>query len=348
MASRSAIAAHFNAQAEACEDLGSPFTALLCRVLPDLVADTETGHRLAGWSGDLRGDALALRLCGGLHGIVLTGADADLAAVYPPNAVDPARLRETLRAAVRRHDALLAASLASPPQTNEVARSAMLLPGFLAIARETGLPLALNEIGASAGLNLFFDRFRYAYGGEVWGDIGSPVHLAPEVRGKGPDLAGQLLAASRHGCDISPVDISANEGALRLKSYTWPDQTDRLARLDAAIDIARDGLFTLERADAAQFVAARLAARLPGQAFVLFHSIMWQYMPGETREAICEQMRDAGAASSATAPIAWLRMEPLESGAPFATLRLTMWPGGAERDLARCNYHGRWLEILER
>lgn len=346
MASRSAIAAHFSAQATACDDLGSPFTARLCRTLPEVLDGTRTGERVFDWTGDLRQDALALRLCGGLHRLVLEGADAELAAAYPPQAPGDAELEAALRGAFARNDAMLAGHLDSPPQTNEVARSAMLLPGFLEVARLTGLPLALNEIGASAGLNLFFDRFRYAYGDEMWGDIGSPVHLAPQLRGEAPDLVGAVSVASRHGCDIRPVDIHDAEGRLRLKSYVWPDQQQRLARLDAAIDIAASGEFELRQDDAADFVAARLAARLPGRVFVLFHSIMWQYMPSETRESIARAIREAGASAGASAPVAWLRMEPVEAGAPFATLSLITWPGGDTRDLARCDYHGRWIETL--
>jgi len=346
MASASAIAAHFAAQAEACDDLGSPFTARLCRMLPALVAGTATGERLAGWSGDLRHDALALRLTGGLHRLMLTGADAGLAGAYPPAEVDDAALAAAVRAAIVAHDALLAAHLDSPPQTNEVARSGMLLPGFLEIARQFNLPLALNEIGASAGLNLFFDRFRYAYGDAVWGDIGSPVHLAPAVRGAAPDLSGALSVASRDGCDVSPVDSSAEDGRLRLTSYVWPDQPARLARLGGAIEIAAGHDGPLVREDADAFVARRLAARLPGQAFVLFHSIMWQYMPETTRQAIEDRMQAAGLSASRNAPIAWLRMEPVVAGDAFATLTLTSWPGGETRRLARCDYHGRWIEML--
>ena len=66
----------------------------------------------------------------------------------------------------------------------------MLLPGFLPIARETGLPLALHEIGSSAGLNLLFDRFHYRYGDVEWGDPASPVRLAPEVRGNPVPIDG--------------------------------------------------------------------------------------------------------------------------------------------------------------
>jgi hypothetical protein len=339
------IAAHFEAQAKACDALDSPFTARICRAaISVLDAGTETGRRVLGWPGDPGADALSLRLAGGLHALVLSGADEELAAVYPPNAVDYAKFRNTLAAAIRRHDATLVKSLASPPQTNEIARSGMLLPGFLFIACKYRLPLAIHEIGSSAGLNLNFDRFHYRYGSLEWGDAGSPVRLSPEVRGDLPPLEGVLSVASREGCDIAPVDLADPARVLGLRSYIWADQTARLERLDAALGVAKRFPVPVIASDAAGFVKKSLAERAPGQAFVLFHSIMWQYMPEATKSAIESSISEAGAEVTAASPVAWLRMEPLAPKARHATLSLTSWPGGRSEHLANCDYHGRWIE----
>ena len=271
---------HFEGQAQACDRLGSPFTARLCRLLAKtLDRTTQTGRRILDWPGDLRSDALALRVCGGLHRLALSGLDPALTAAYPPNSMVDDKLAETLQLVLKRHDAALLVTLDSPPQTNEIARSAMLLPGFLAIAHASGHPLALAEIGSSAGLNLLFDRFFYRYGEQGWGDPASPVKLAPEVRVSSPPLGGRIIIVSREGCDIAPVDVATPEGRQRLRSYVWPDQPARLERLDGAIALAAHTPFSLERADAAAFVREKLSARQPGAAFVLFHSIMWQSLP---------------------------------------------------------------------
>jgi hypothetical protein len=340
-----AIRDHFESQAKACDGLGSPFTARLCRALAGLLDEsTWTGQRVLEWPGNPRDDALALRLCGGLHALVLSGSDRRLTAIYPPQQVDDETMRTVLTEAIGRNDQALFAALDNAPQTNEIARSGMLLPGFLAIARETGLPFALHEIGSSAALNLQFDRFFYRYGETEWGDAASPARLAPELRGKLPPLEGKVTVASRCGCDVAPVDIGKAADRLRLRSYTWADQTLRLERLDAAIGLAASTAFTLEKADAADFVRTKLTTRQPGSVFVLFHSIMWQYMPQSTRNAIAEALEEAGKEASGDTPIAWLRMEPLSTSDPFATLSLTLWPGGETKHLAKCDYHGRWIE----
>ena len=79
---------------------------------------------------------------------------------------------------------------------------------------------------------------------------------------------------------------------------------------------------------------------------MLFHSIMWQYLPDTTKQAITSTLLEAGASATRKTPIAWLRMEPLDTRASHATLSLTLWPGGETRHLAKCDYHGRWIEWL--
>lgn len=343
----SKVLSNFAGQSKACDSLGSAFTARLCRLLPQVLdAATATGRRVRDWPGDPVADALALRMTGGLHALVLTGADKALEAAYPPNDVDDEALAAALTGAIARNDSFLAGFLDLPPQTNETARAAMLLPGLLLVARETGLPLALCEIGSSAGLNLFLDRFRYDYAGSSWGPADSPALLAPEVRGNPPPLDGDLRIAGRTGNDIAPVDIADAAQRLRLRSYIWADQAARLQRLDAALGIASGESFALEKADAAEFVRKQLAARRPGEAFVLFHSIMWQYMPRASKDAVCAALEEAGEQATADMPVAWLRMEPEGEAPPHATLSLTSWPGGETRRLAHCDYHGRWIEWL--
>ncbi len=297
-----AVAALFEQQAKTCDEMGSPFTARIMRAcIAALDGSTETGRRVLGWRPE-PSDVIALRLAGALHCLALQGRGADLANVYPPNSGGD--VEEAVAAALKRHDEWICAWLDSPPQTNETGRSAVLLPGFLEIARRTRLPLALNEIGSSAGLNLFFDYFRYRYDSKDWGDPAYPVTLVPQLRGAVPDLSGALTIASRAGSDIAPLNVRNENDRLRLRSYIWPDQSERLARLDAALAVAQQGGFTLERADAADFVSRRLAARKEGQCFVLFHSVVWQYLPDATRQAIENAMRVEGA--RATPKRRWL------------------------------------------
>jgi hypothetical protein len=85
--------------------------------------------------------------------------------------------------------------------------------------------------------------------------------------------------------------------------------------------------------------------RLPGQALVLMHSVMWQYLPSAEQGAIQALMEVAGAASTPETPLAWLRFEPPKPDVHME-LRCRIWPGGEDRLLARCHPHGAWVEWL--
>src|SRR5690606_35247027 len=110
-------------------------------------------------------------------------------------------------------------------QTNEVGRSAVLAPAYAAVARRSGLPLRVLELGASGGLNLRWDHFWYDTGASTLGDPGSPVRFErvwqPGPEGL-PDLGGEVRVAERAGVDRNPIDVTTEEGRLRLRSFLWP------------------------------------------------------------------------------------------------------------------------------
>src|SRR5262249_62273693 len=126
------------------------------------------------------------------------------------------------------------ASLGANVQTNEVRRSAALLGGFLRVARETGLPLRLREIGSSAGLNLAWDRYRYELGPHRWGDPRAALVLAADWTGPAPDLAAKVRIASRAGCDVAPLDARDPATRQRLEAVGWPEQAHPPAEPRAA------------------------------------------------------------------------------------------------------------------
>jgi hypothetical protein len=334
-------------QAEACRRLGSPFTAAVCDTLAEHLPSA--GHaplrRMRAWPGDPQADALALRLCAGLHFLVLSGADEELAAAYTARETDPRALWSVLEPVLVRHGEMLSAWLDNAPQTNEVARSAIILPALLALARRYRTPLALFEIGASAGLNLIPERFHYRYGSSTWGDPGAPVRLAPDLRGAVPDLRGDLVIAERLGSDRAPVDLEDSAARLRLQAYVWADQQERLERCRAAIDLARVAAVRVERRDAADFVERVLATPSPDMVTVIFHTVVWQYLAQATRSRIGAAVASA-AARPAHAPVAWVRFEAV-GGVPPAQLIMTTWPGEQETVLAEGDFHGRWVDWYE-
>jgi hypothetical protein len=341
-----AARANFRQQAEWCVAMGSPFTALVCRSLHDhLDEESAFGRRLLDWTGKPEADALALRACGALNALAREG-DPTLAPLYPPN--QPPSEEEFWRAArdaISREDARLTGLLDSPPQTNEVSRSAALLPGYLAIARLTGLPLAIREIGASAGLNLLFDRYAYDYGSFTWGDPTERTQIVCEWRGPKPAFAKTIEIADRKGCDRNPIDARDPVARARMLAYIWPDQAARLARAESALDLAAAENLDIEAIDAALFAARELRGATPGRALVLAHSVFWQYLAEATKGEIRAAIAEAASRATAASPFAWLRMEAEAEERRGAVLRLSVWPQGPiDEPLGIVDFHGRWLE----
>src|SRR5262249_26783139 len=221
----------------------------------------------------------------------------------------------------------LAPYLARPPQTNEVGRSAALVGGFLTVAREWRRPLRLLEIGASAGLHLRFDHYRYQSGAVAFGDPSAPVRFVDCWEGT-PPLDVPCTVVGRDGCDADPVDPTTEAGRLTLVSYVWPDQRERIATLRAALDVAARVPARVERVRAAEWLRRSLGEPTTADvATVVFHSIVWQYLPDDERRLVQHTIEEAGARATSSAPLAWLRFEP-SADARRAELRLACWPGG--------------------
>jgi hypothetical protein len=307
-----------------------------------LQTDAAAHAALAAVADDPLAAATPLRWLAALHHLALQGLQpwADL---WPPgdNTASDRSLDAAIALAWQTQNEALRKALARPPQTNEVQRSAALLPGLLHVAAQTGLPLAVLELGASAGLNLWCDHYRHEHGSWAWGDTASPLTLRSDWVGPPPPGAS-LQIARRAACDTQPVDLAAPGEDLRLASFIWADQPARLARLRAALLVAKACMagsgVAVQAAGAADFLRAQLRQRQPGQATVLMHSVMWQYMHADEQADIALQMDAAGIAAHAAAPLAWLRFEP---PAPDlgVELRCRIWPGGADRLLATCHPH---------
>jgi hypothetical protein len=328
-------------QAEECGRAGSPlYEQVLGRVADDLRSGGVSASLLAGCDDDPFGSALALRLVGAVHRLVLEGRAPELAALYPSAGGDPRHgdPGEAFLGVLRDHRDEVELRLADGVQTNEVGRAAVLVGGYATVAARTGLPLRVLEIGTSAGLNLRFDHFAYEVGGRVVGDPGSPVRFAGVWEGAVPPLPDAFDVIERRGCDRHPIDATTADGRRLLLSFMWPDQLERIARLEAAIEVARQVPVSLDQADAGVWTEQQLATPRPGVATVVAHSIVMQYLPPDRRRRFRAALEHAGRSSTPDAPLAWLRMEP---AGERAELRLTTWPGGDELLLATAGYHGR-------
>ncbi len=338
-------------QANACSLMGS---AVYGHLMAVAAADVNDGGPcwdvLQHGASERFGNAVPLRFFGAIHRVALRGDAPDLAVHYEScggSFVDPITSAEALLNTVDTWSSELIDQLNQGVQTNEVQRSAALMPALVHIGRSTGLPIRLLELGTSGGLNLRLDKFFYTgIDGQCCGNADSVLAFGPQFHSPVP-LAGAVQIAERAGCDPHPIDPFSTAGYDLLRSFLWPDQTQRHQRLRAAIDIAANYEADVRQSTAIDFLSEQLSTLTPGVATVVMHSIVWQYIDKSERALITALIESAGARASAAAPIVWLTMEPQSSAALFPHVSTRSWPGTGELEhLAEVGFHGefvRWL-----
>jgi hypothetical protein len=323
-------------QASNCASLGSPFMARLMSLAADrLKPGTQVTDRIFSWDGDpsANADNAPLRLAGALHALKLQGKA--LSSVYPPNTPDDDTLWQLVEDAMTAHSGHILDWLDRPPQTNEVRRAAVILPALALLHDAFGLPVELLELGTSGGLNLRCDMFRLNLPNTSLGPADSTVNLSPDWSGAMP--ASELPNIIRRtGVDLSLLDPDKSDDRLRLLAYLWADQPERLALTRAAIDLARSIPAEISAGDAGEWLERQVSIPAENRLRVVLHTVAWQYFPSKTRAQAEKAMQ------SANGPIARIAME--YDGGKGAGATLTTWPDGTRREIARADFHGRWVE----
>lgn len=334
----------FQDQSETCARMGSPLMGRVLAILADhWDSTTALGQKMAQYQGDIgpAGHSLPLRIGGGLHALVLQGRDAALSAAYPPNAVDDATLQQAVLSALRTHEDFFLHWTKSPPQTNEVRRSAALMAMARVAVRHFDRPIKLLELGASGGLNLMWDHFALDLGGAQYGPDAPVLTLTPDWTGRMPPQTFPQVV-DRSGVDLNPLNPQDSTDLLRLTAYLWADQPHRLALTRAAASVMNADL---AQGDAIDWLETQIADPTPGHMHMIQHTVAWQYFPAEIQKRGTEIIERAGARATEDTPLAWMQMETDgdTTGAVGAALTLRLWPGDITLHLGRADFHGRWI-----
>ena len=232
-------------------------------------------------------------------------------------------------------------------QTNEVGRCAILVPAFGLVARHAkNRPLALIEIGSSAGLTLLWDRYHYQYNKTLQcGDPNSPVQVECLLRGeKRPPVPNRFPEiASRLGVDLNPVDINEPENVQWLRASVWPEHQKRADQLELAIRVARHAPPQIVRGDALELLPSLIKRVRDDSQLCIFHSFTLSLANGKARE----RLELILAKASEKRHLFHISLEwPKKSETPLLSLASLSNGENTEKVLARCNAHGEWLEWL--
>lgn len=286
-----------------------------------------------------------------VHYLLLTGVKHPLMDYYPglsASAGPPSTAYDVFRDFCIEHREELGRLISTRlVQTNVVRRSVCLLPAFAAVSELGGdRPLAQIEIGASAGLNLLWEHYRYDYGsGVTWGNAASPVRLSTELRGKValPAMPPSLGSAWSIGIDLNPVDVGDDDAVTWLRALVWPENVEQQEQLLAVVQVAKEHPPRLLKGDGSELLPELLRSAPPLTTLCVFATVTLYQFPTEALRTLMKTMQSY----SLSRPVYFVSME--QAGGPYCELRLAVYEGGTRRtvDLANCHPHGRWLEWLQ-
>jgi hypothetical protein len=314
------------------------YGALLAGMADDWEVGGVTREIFEGWEEAPARQFPQLRMLAGLFRIVLRGDAPQLEGFYPAlgGRLDPHEAWAVVRPVLGAHAVELHESLREAPQTNEPARTVALLIGLAEAVRRTGLRrVRLLEPGASAGLGLLVDHYRFEGDGWSAGPPGSPLVVA----GCGADgfVPEQVEVTARRGCDVAPVDASTDEGAAYLTSFVWPWQLDRHARLAAALEVARELPVVVDRAPASTWVAQQLAEPVDNDVLtVVWHSVTRLYWPAEETASMTAAVDEA----RARIPVVHVALEHAWAAAAEGTDPGLPLLSIDDEVVASCDHHG--------
>jgi hypothetical protein len=216
-------------------------------------------------------------------------------------------------------------------QTNEPRRCWWLVPCFLEAARRTDAEaFDCLELGCSAGLNLLWDRYGYEYAAGAFD--GSPV-FSGEERGRPVPVGGLPRVRSRVGVDLAPPDLRTEEGVRLLKSFVWADQAERLADLDATIEVWRRDPPEVVAGDLVDELPALLSRRREGAVLLVWETAAFSYLPQERLDQARGLVADAECVFVRTG-------RPQDGSHDYYGLYV-------DRDeVAHGEFHGAWIEWL--
>lgn len=361
----------------------SPFTASLCdlfandlRSSPQQSVVWDLVHEKWGTKTPraLHADAVALRLAGALNFFVLLSVqqmeegESSLVPYWPPTTCDqqlfPDIWYRIIRPVIERRREAVAKFMESPPQTNEVRRSAVLYCGLQYLNQLTGgLPFHTLELGASAGLNLFCDKYKYR--NKSWSTttnnndnndlvVDFDWTCESQMDASSYFTSLPLHVISRRACDLHPV---RHDQHIRLLSYVWPDERDRVLMLQQALQtsqaLCQQHNVDVQQMSADDFLRKYLTECIEGTATVVLHSIFYQYPSAEVRKCIADHIADVGErCATPQSPLFWLRFEaesvldPLKPDSMRYILDVIQWPGNKRTLLAEAHPHGRTCKWL--
>ena len=314
---------------------GSP----LYRVLGEHIADSE---KLMGLMRKIEHWPPTNLVFASVHYLLMQGSETPLRRYYASIVADPGPPEEAVgpfeEFVLDHEEWIVENSNRRYTQTNECKRCAALLPAVW----ETGLEtFHLVEIGASAGLNLAMDHYRYRWGGVEWGPSSSPVLLEAGSRG-GRVRPRDTKILSRIGLDLNPIELDDPDERDWLLALIWPEHTERRSRLERAMELAKGVPMRMVEGDATETLPGVISSLPEGDPVIVMNSMALMQFGRAQREALYRTIDEQGSART----VRRVSFEILAAGDEWVTLASDSGRGLAP--IGQAHPHGEWIELYAR
>ena len=285
-------------------------------------------------------------LYGAVHTLLLKGSEHPLKEYYPSLIANPKSYKDafdpfkdfclTYRNEI---EVIMRSRLV---QTNEVRRCAYLYPVFCMIYEKLNRPLALIEIGTSAGLQLLWDRYSYSYGqNKVYGNKESKLVIKAEIKGEHFPILHMTPppVSNRIGFDLNTIDLTDEDEYFWLKSLIWPEHKERFSLFEEAAEYARDESLNLIEGNGV-YLLPHYVDYIPDKSVIcIFHTHVANQMPVEMRKLLMQTVDTIGKKRD---------VFHIYNNIQDRNLHLDYYVDGILRQytIAETDGHGRWFSWL--
>lgn len=285
-------------------------------------------------------------LFGAVHYLLLKGKEHQLKEYFPSIVGNPKSYKESFEFfkdfCFKYRKEIESILITRLVQTNEVRRCAYLYPAFCATYEKARKPLALIEIGTSAGLQLFWDKYSYSYGtGNIYGNKGSKLNITAEIRGENTPILHFTPppVSTRIGLDLNTIDLNDEEEKLWLKSLIWPEHRERLSMLEEAASYIKESTVSLVDGDGISLLSEYVEGIPEDSVICIFHTHVANQIPIEKNKQLLQTVETIGKERD---------VFHIYNNIQDRYLHLDYYLDGMEshNTIAETDGHGRWFEWL--
>ncbi|MGJ9385553.1 DUF2332 domain-containing protein [Salipaludibacillus sp. CF4.18] len=274
-------------------------SSLLYEFLSIKISKDDELLAICGNAGD--GQPIPNLLFGAVHYLLLKGKEHPLKEFYPSIVNHPKLYKDSFDFfkdfCIKYRNEMESILKTRLVQTNEVRRCAYLYPVFCTVYEKAKKPLALIEIGTSAGLQLLWDNYSYSYGqNDIYGNMDSKLHLTAEIKGENTPILHSTPppVSTRMGIDLNTIDLNDEDEKLWLKSLIWTEHKERLFMFEEAASYMKEVPVSLFDGDGISLLSKFVDNISEDSVICIFHTHVANQIPLEMKNQLLQIVEDIG------------------------------------------------------